>query len=74
LVSIITPRYLQSKWCKDEIEAFFKAAEQTGGIAVENKRGFLRSSKHRSTERRSRKKFVKFSATNSIAKTLRMTV
>ena len=37
LISIITPRYLQSKWCHDEVEAFFAAAEQNGGISIENK-------------------------------------
>lgn len=37
LVSIITPRYLISKWCNDEVNAFLEAAEQTGGLSIENK-------------------------------------
>lgn len=37
LVSIITPRYLKSEWCTKEIEEFYKAAEQNGGISIENK-------------------------------------
>ena len=37
LVSIITPRYLESEWCKAEVETFFEAAQQTGGISIENK-------------------------------------
>ena len=37
LVSILTPRYLKSEWCTREVEEFFKAAEATGGISVENK-------------------------------------
>lgn len=37
LVSIITPRYIESKWCKDEVDAFMESAEQTGGISIENK-------------------------------------
>ncbi|MBK9731653.1 MAG: TIR domain-containing protein [Chitinophagaceae bacterium] len=37
LVSIITPRYLKSAWCTKEVEEFFKAANENGGIEVENK-------------------------------------
>ena len=37
LVSIITPRYLKSSWCTKEVEEFFKAANENGGISVENK-------------------------------------
>ena len=37
LVSIITPRYLESEWCKAEVETFLEAAQQTGGISIENK-------------------------------------
>lgn len=37
LVSIITPRYLKSEWCTREIEEFYKAAELTGGVSIENK-------------------------------------
>ncbi|MGH7844517.1 MAG: hypothetical protein ACREQW_05010 [Candidatus Binatia bacterium] len=34
LVSILTPRYLNSEWCAKEIEQFCAAAQQTGGIVV----------------------------------------
>lgn len=37
LVSVITPRYLKSSWCTKEVEEFFKAANENGGISVENK-------------------------------------
>jgi hypothetical protein len=36
LVSIITPRYLESEWCTREVEEFCKAAEATAGVIVEN--------------------------------------
>ncbi len=37
LVSILTPRYLNSDWCTKEVVEFCKRAEQSGGIVVENK-------------------------------------
>lgn len=37
LVSVLTPRYLNSAWCTKEIAEFCKSAEQTGGIVVDNK-------------------------------------
>ena len=37
LVSIISPRYVKSAWCTKEIEEFYKAAEENGGISIENK-------------------------------------
>jgi hypothetical protein len=37
MVSIVTPRYVQSDWCKHELNYFYKAANQTGGLAVGNK-------------------------------------
>jgi hypothetical protein len=37
MVCIITPRYVQSEWCNKELELFYNAAEQTGGVVVENK-------------------------------------
>ncbi len=36
LVSVVTPRYLASEWCKRELDAFAVAAEKTGGIVVRN--------------------------------------
>ena len=37
LVSVLSPRYIKSKWCKDELQEFLKAAEQTGSIRIGNK-------------------------------------
>lgn len=37
LVSILTPRYLNSEWCTKEVREFCRVAEQTGGLVVENK-------------------------------------
>jgi len=37
MVSIITPRYLDSDWCKREMAAFYKAAIESGGISIGNK-------------------------------------
>jgi hypothetical protein len=37
MVSIITPRYLGSDWCKREMGAFYKAAAANGGISIGNK-------------------------------------
>ncbi len=37
LVSVLTPRYLNSEWCNKEIAEFCKSAEQSGGVVVENK-------------------------------------
>jgi hypothetical protein len=37
LVSIITPRYVDSKWCIREVNTFLSAAEKNGGLLVENK-------------------------------------
>ncbi len=37
LVSVLSPHYLKSEWCAKEVNAFCEAAEQTGGIVVENK-------------------------------------
>lgn len=36
MVSVITPRYVQSTWCKKEINEFYNAASLTGGISIEN--------------------------------------
>ncbi|ETX06236.1 MAG: hypothetical protein ETSY2_18280, partial [Candidatus Entotheonella gemina] len=37
LVSVLTPRYLNSEWCTREIHAFCEAAQHNGGVVVENK-------------------------------------
>jgi hypothetical protein len=36
LVSIVTPRYLNSKWCRAEVAEFCRRADETGGITVAN--------------------------------------
>ncbi|MFP4507218.1 MAG: DUF4062 domain-containing protein [Cyclobacteriaceae bacterium] len=42
LISVITPRYINSEWCTKEIEEFYKAASQNLGIRVENKSRILK--------------------------------
>lgn len=37
LVSVLTPRYLNSKWCTKEVAEFCKCAEASGGMVVRNK-------------------------------------
>ncbi|MEP7107932.1 MAG: TIR domain-containing protein [Ferruginibacter sp.] len=37
MVSIITPRYIESDWCKKELDAFYQAASYTGGVNIGNK-------------------------------------
>jgi hypothetical protein len=37
LVSVLTPRYLNSEWCTKEVAEFSKSAEQSGGMVVDNK-------------------------------------
>lgn len=37
LVSVLTPRYLNSDWCTREVAEFCKRAEESGGMVVENK-------------------------------------
>lgn len=37
LLSILTPRYLNSEWCTREISEFCNTAEQSGGIVFDNK-------------------------------------
>ncbi len=37
LVSVLTPRYVNSAWCTREVREFCERAEQTGGVVVENK-------------------------------------
>lgn len=42
LLSIISPRYLESEWCLREVDEFCKTAESHGGIAVDDKARVLR--------------------------------
>ena len=37
LISVLTPRYLNSKWCTKEVNDFCQIAENNGGIYIENK-------------------------------------
>lgn len=37
LVSVLTPRYLNSDWCTREVIEFCKRAEESGGLVVDNK-------------------------------------
>lgn len=37
LVSVVTPRYVQSDWCQRELTGFWQAAGQTGGAVLGNK-------------------------------------
>jgi hypothetical protein len=37
MVSVLSPRYVESEWCTKEMEKFCEAANQSGGLLVENK-------------------------------------
>jgi len=37
LVSILSPRYIQSEWCLRELQEFAEVAEKTGGLSIEDK-------------------------------------
>src|SRR5262249_1903675 len=37
LVSVLSPRYLTSEWCKREDQEFSQTAQQTGGLSIDNK-------------------------------------
>ena len=37
MISILSPRYIQSEWCLWEVDAFCKAAEESGGYFIGNK-------------------------------------
>ncbi|MGH7494455.1 MAG: TIR domain-containing protein [bacterium] len=37
LVSILSPRYIQSEWCLQELQEFAEAAEKTGGLRIHDK-------------------------------------
>src|SRR5271166_643381 len=42
LISVLTPRYVESEWCTREVKEFCKTAETTGGILVDNKSRVLK--------------------------------
>jgi hypothetical protein len=37
LISVLSPRYLNSEWCTREVQEFCDSAERTGGLSVDNK-------------------------------------
>ncbi len=37
LISVLTPRYVNSQWCTREVSEFCRKAERNGGLVVENK-------------------------------------
>jgi hypothetical protein len=37
LISVLTPRYVESEWCTREVREFCDVASQTGGVIVSNK-------------------------------------
>jgi hypothetical protein len=42
LVSVLSKRYLESEWCRKEIDAFCRAAERNGGLVIRNKTRVLK--------------------------------
>jgi hypothetical protein len=42
LVSVLTPRYVESEWCTREVREFCKTAEMSGGLVVDNKSRVLK--------------------------------
>jgi len=37
LVSVLTPRYVESDWCAREVQEFCRVAEETGGLVLANR-------------------------------------
>jgi hypothetical protein len=37
LISVLTPRYVESDWCTREVREFCAVAERSGGVVIENK-------------------------------------
>src|ERR1043166_10085774 len=37
LVSVLSPRYVQSEWCNRELKEFFRVAERSGGVRIGDK-------------------------------------
>ncbi len=42
LISVITPRYVESEWCTREAREFARKAQTTGGLLVDNKSRILK--------------------------------
>lgn len=42
LISVLTPRYVESDWCAREVREFIKTAEASGGLVVDNKARVLK--------------------------------
>ncbi len=42
LISIVSPRYIESEWCLKEVDEFCKTAESHGGLTVDDKARVLR--------------------------------
>ena len=42
LVSVVTPRYVESEWCTREAQEFCRKAEAAGGLLVDNKSRILK--------------------------------
>src|SRR5580700_1356418 len=42
LISVVTPRYVNSEWCTREAREFCRTAELTGGVVVDNKSRVLK--------------------------------
>jgi hypothetical protein len=51
LISIVSPRYVQSEWCLRELEEFCRSAEQCGGLRVQDKCRFFKVVKTKVEER-----------------------
>lgn len=43
LLSVLSPRYLESDWCLKEVNEFCKTAESTGGLTIDNRARVLRA-------------------------------
>ncbi len=43
LLSVLSPRYLESEWCLKELNEFCKTAEVSGGLTINNKARVLRA-------------------------------
>jgi hypothetical protein len=37
LVSVLSPRYLNSEWCQRELNTFYEGARESGGLYIDNK-------------------------------------